>query len=132
MKIIKIMPKLILIISIILMIQMLFISEVQAGFWNNMIKSADDWIESGKNAGNSVIDKSKIKEAQNFMYNTLLVIGIVVSVIVGMILGIKYMTSAAEEQAKVKETLMVYVIGCIVTFGAFGIWKMVVELLKQV
>ena len=42
------------------------------------------------------------------------------------------MTQSVEEQAKVKETLIIYAVGCIVTFGAFGIWKMVIEIMKQV
>lgn len=48
--------------------------------------------------------------------------------IVGTILGIQFMIASAEEKAKVKETLVPYIVGCIVIFGAFTIWSIVVNL----
>ena len=38
------------------------------------------------------------------------------------------MLSEAEGQAKVKEMLIPFVIGCIVVFGGFGIWKIALSL----
>lgn len=146
MKCIKIIQKLILIIVIlqILGINVVYAQQAdyinlnpdvnikQTGFLEGIIQSADNWVEEGKNSENTTIKMSELSKMQNAMYNTLLAIGIAVSVIVGMVLGIKYMTSATEEQAKVKETLIVYVIGCIVVFGAFGIWKIAVGLFSQI
>ena len=40
------------------------------------------------------------------------------------------MISSVEEQAKIKELLVPYVAGCIVIFGAFGIWKLAVNIFK--
>ena len=67
----------------------------------------------------------------DLLYNTLFIIAIVVAVIIGMIIAIQFMTASASEKAKVKETLVPYVAGCIVIFGAFGIWKLIVELLSS-
>ncbi|MCI8655434.1 MAG: hypothetical protein HFJ48_06185 [Clostridia bacterium] len=127
--IIKILGKIIL---VILLIQALYIPKVQAtNYWENVIDGADSFVETGKQS-TTTTDKEKIQDAIDFIYNTLLLIGIAASVIIGVILGMKYMTQSSEEQAKVKETLVAYAIGCIVTFGAFGIWKVVILLLKQV
>ena len=41
------------------------------------------------------------------------------------------MCGSVEQQAKVKEMLMPYAIGCIVIFGAFGIWKLAVTIFSQ-
>ena len=38
------------------------------------------------------------------------------------------MLGSVEEQTKVKESLVPFVIGCIVVFGAFGFWKLFVEI----
>lgn len=38
------------------------------------------------------------------------------------------MMGSAEEKAEVMKTLIPFVIGCAVLFGAFGIWKFVVLL----
>ncbi len=55
----------------------------------------------------------------------------VVAVIVGLIIGIRFMTGGIEEKAKIKELLVPYVAGCIVIFGAFGIWSLVVNVLMK-
>ena len=53
----------------------------------------------------------------------------VVAVIIGLVIGIKFMVSSVEEKAKIKELLLPYVVGCGVVFGAFGIWSLVVNIL---
>ena len=42
------------------------------------------------------------------------------------------MTGSASEKAQVKETLIPYVVGCVVVFGAFGIWKLVINIFNQI
>ena len=66
------------------------------------------------------------------MYNILITIATFVAVLVGGILGVKIMISSADEKAQVKELLIPYVIGCVVVFGAFGIWKLVVTILQNI
>ena len=78
------------------------------------------------------VSNAKIKNVSNFLFNLFLGVGIVVAVIVGIILGMKYMVGSVEEKAEYKQTLIAYVIGCIVIFGAFGIWRMTVNVLKHV
>lgn len=96
----------------------------------------DDTINSAREFTNSIgrasIDKTELENTSDFVYNLLLGIGIIVAVIVGSILGIKYMVGSAEEKAEYKETLIVYLIGCIVVFGAFGIWKIVVNIFNWI
>lgn len=88
---------------------------------------ADNFVKKGVSTN---IDKSQLHSASNYIYNALLGVGIVMAVIVGMILGIKYMTAESEEKAAVKESLVAYLIACCVIFGAFTIWKVVVEILN--
>ena len=70
----------------------------------------------------------KFKEAIDTLYGILLGIATVVAVAVGAVIGIKMMTESTEGKAKVKEALAPFVIGCIVVFGAFTIWKIVIEI----
>lgn len=119
------------VVLIILVLQALCTPKVQAtDYFGNIISSGDDFVELGKNSTDNV-EKPKVQNAVDFIYNTLFIIGTAAAVIIGVILGIKYMTQSVEEQAKVKETLIIYAVGCIVTFGAFGIWKAIIEILKQ-
>lgn len=46
------------------------------------------------------------------------VIGIIISVAILVVLGIKYMMGSAEEKAEYKKTLIPYFVGAILIFGA--------------
>ena len=65
------------------------------------------------------------------LYNILLAVAIAVAVIVGTYLAVKLITSSVEGQAKIKEMFIPYIVGCIVAFGAFGIWGLVMNILNS-
>lgn len=100
------------------------------------LNSIDDLLNNSESFINKSTNKSKISEesiqsfSKNF-YSILMTIAIAISVLIGGILGIKIMISSSEEKAQYKELLVPYVIGCIVVFGAFGIWKFVVNILQN-
>ena len=101
------------------------------------VKVFSSWVDDADNffisAGNSItVDKDQLTSASDEIYNTLTSIGMIVAVIVGMILGITYMMTGAVDKAKVKESIMPYLLGCIVIFGAFGIWKLVINVMNGV
>ena len=45
-----------------------------------------------------------------------------------MIIGIQFIVGSVDEKAKIKETLVPYVIGVFIIFSAFGIWKIVMSI----
>lgn len=98
---------------------------------DEVIEGGKNFIEAGKNQ-QSKIDGTNLQTASDTLYNMLLSIGIVIAVIVGIYLGIKFMISSAEDKAKVKESLIPYIAGCVVIFGAFIIWKLVILLLNGI
>lgn len=96
---------------------------------DDVVSDADDFI----NVGNEdVLQSNSLENFSKTMYNILLAIGIAVAVIVGGIIGIKLMSAGIEEKADAKKLLVPYFVGCIVVFGAFGIWKLVVTILSSV
>ncbi len=76
-------------------------------------------------------NKKSLKSFSQTLSGILLTVGIVIAVIIGGILGIKFMTGAAEEKADVKQLLIPYIVGCIVVFGAITIWSIVVNFGQQ-
>ena len=46
------------------------------------------------------------------------VAGVVIAVIILMVLGVKYMMGSAEEKAEYKKTMIPYLVGAILIFGA--------------
>ena len=130
-KIITILIKILLVLLICQMVNMP--KSRAAGFLDDTINDANKFIEDGKDGidKDPVTDDEKLKDTSNKIYNILLALGIVASVIIGGILGIQIMWGSIEQQVKAKEMLMPYVAGCGVTFGAFGIWKLCVTIFSQ-
>lgn len=96
---------------------------------DDAISDADSFIENGDN------NKLQISSLQAFsrnIYNILLTIGIVVAVLTGAIIGIKYMLGSVEEKADIKGLLIPYIAGCVIIFGSFAIWKLIVTLLQGI
>ena len=54
-----------------------------------------------------------------------------VSVIVLLVLGIKYMIGSAEEKAEYKKTMIPYLVGAVLVFGASAIAQVVYSIAKQ-
>ena len=102
--------------------------EVQALTLDQIIGGADNFVAIG--ADNSPVDQGELREANNLLYNVLLGISMIIAVIIGMILGIKYMLATSEERADIKQTLPAYIVSCIVVFGAFTIWKVIINLIQ--
>ena len=94
---------------------------------SGVISGGDSFIDAGKD-GSAQIDKGSLQNASSSIYNILLICGMIVAVLIGAILGIKFMIGSVEEKAEIKAALVPFIIGCVVVFGAFGIWKIVVTI----
>ena len=59
-------------------------------------------------------------------------IGIIVAVIVLLIIGIKYMMGSASEKAEYKKTMIPYLVGALIIFGASAIAKAVIAMTSSI
>lgn len=119
------------VVIVMIIIQIMFIPISNAFSLDSIISGGNQFIKEGQENSDDLLSKENeqnLKDMTGQLYNILFGIGIGLSVIIGAILGIKYMTGTIEEQAKIKETLIPYIIGCIVAFGAFGIWKVIITI----
>lgn len=100
---------------------------------DNTIKNADAFVNKKGEDGNpeNNINTEDLKDFFNPLYNITLVIGIIVAVLVGAVLGVKFLTGSVEQKADTKKLLIPYLAGCVAVFGAFGIWKLVVTILAE-
>lgn len=94
---------------------------------DDIFSSGKEFLEEGEPIENK-INTTELKNTSDYIYRTLLVIAIIVAVIIAMILGIQFMAASADEKAKVKEAIIPFIVGCIVVFGAFTIWKIIVNI----
>lgn len=136
--------KIIKIIIILIFAQSILSVKSQAFTWSSIISDADKFVSEGKDSTTNIaptdeesnektyINYEKINKANARIYNALTVLGVVLAVIVGAILGIQIMWGSIEQQVKAKEKLVPYGIGCLVIFGAFGIWKIIVSIFSNI
>ena len=96
----------------------------------DMMNDGDAFISSSNNA--NIIKQDELQSTISVMYNIFLEVGVALAVIIGLLLGIKFMIGSTEEKAEIKKLLLPYVVGCLVVFGAFGIWKFVLTLMETV
>lgn len=120
--------QLISIILIIFLLQVLFLPSIsKAEDIGGVVTEGDSWLKNAK----VLVDQAKLKDANSFIFNSLLAIGIIITVFWGGFIGIKFMYASAEDKADIKQTLVPYIIGCIVIYGGFAIWKLVITVLDS-
>lgn len=105
---------------------------VRATTLSEMENQANDFINKGKNqANNSGINPGAIAGEFVGIGQILTLVGAGVLVAVTTYMGIKYLTSGPEAQAKLKVQLIGIVVSGIVIFGAYGIWSIVVDIASK-
>ena len=116
------------IILIIFLFQLiLFPKVVKAEDIGTVVSEGDSWIKDS----HIMINEDNLKKSQSFIFNALLAAGTIITVFIGGFLGIKFMLASAEDKADIKQTLIPYIIGCLVIYGAFGIWKIIITVLDS-
>lgn len=105
---------------------------------DDMIEDAESFEkEEGAEAGGSgsqtiKIPEDKLQNFSNDLFSILIIAATAVTIVVGLIIGIKYMMGSVEEKAKYKELLVPYLVGCVAVYGALGIWQIFVKILGSV
>lgn len=104
----------------ILLIAFILISTVMPVF--AATSAADPSQYTGANAK---VKTTKIDDLGQNIVKVVSTIGSVISVIVLVVLGIKYMMGSAEEKAEYKKTLLPYIIGAALVFAASTVASMI-------
>lgn len=121
----------IIIITLLLLTFFSAFSNTQAVSISNIISGAQNFENDGKQGyADNTINTQVLSDTSDLIYNTLLIVGTCVAVIIAAVLGIQFITGSVEQKVKVKESLLPFIVGCVVLFGAFGIWRLVILLLR--
>lgn len=102
-----------------------------SGDWSSVFSDAREFLNKGKGIDKE-FDENSLKINHDAIFNILVTIGIALTVIVGGILGIKFMIASAEDKAKIKEAMIPYVVGCVLIYGAFFIWKFAISIIGDI
>ncbi len=83
-------------------------------------------------AGSTSIDITEIKNKGNDIFKIVMTVGTVTSVVMLVVLGIKYMLVSIEEKAEYKKTFMAYVVGALLLFASSTIAQVIYDIFSRV
>ena len=97
---------------------------------DDVLSKGDDFLNAADDTTNT-IDEGDLQELSGFISGVLLSIAIGVTILSGVALGIKFVTQSIEDKAKIKEAMVPWVIVILVSFGAFTIWEIAVNVFQN-
>ena len=98
---------------------------------SEMLEEATGFIEAGEGEATDIMNNMDEITGEFVTIGQLLsMIGAGVMIAVTTYMGIKYVVSGPEAQAKLKQQLVGVIVSGIVIFGAYGIWKFVINIAK--
>lgn len=106
----------------------LFIALMLIFAFNTYAMAVDAEDIAGQLTGTPSGAQDSVTDIGNQIIGVITTVGVVVAVVVLLILGIKYMMGSASEKAEYKKTMIPYLVGAILIFGASAITKVVVSL----
>lgn len=74
---------------------------------------------------------TKLVKKANSIFSYIRIIGIILSVVMLVVIGIKYMLGSTEEKAKYKETLLPYIIGAFLLFTGSLIPQLIYDFMQN-
>lgn len=108
---------------------MIFVPTVQAGVIDDIFNGGEDFLDKGDA---SEIDQTPIQTLIKDLTNVAMTMGVIVAVIAGIIIAIKFMMDGATGKAELKTALTPYLIGVCILFGAFAIWQIIINIFFNV
>lgn len=121
----KVLKKLLMAVVLLYVLISAF-SNVKAITLSDMESKAQNFITAGSN--NQNIDYTNVTKEFSDLGQILTMIGAGVMVGVTTYMGIKYLTAGPEAQAKLKVQLIGVIVSGMVIFGAYYIWKIVIDI----
>ena len=87
----------------------------------NAVDTGSKFEPSGVTGEGSTMDTGSVQNLGQSIFAVVRVAGILISVIILVVLGIKYMMGSAEEKSEYKKTLLPYALGAFLIFAAANI-----------
>lgn len=121
--------KIVLLLSLITILLSSTVKAFTVREWFDQSKNA---LDTGNANKNNKMDTTELKNASSILFNVLLGVGTGIAVIVGAILGLQFMQAGIDKKVQVKESLVAYVVSCLILFGAFGVWKLITTIMSSI
>lgn len=98
---------------------------------DDIITRANGFLALGNSSDSKIIDADRLQSVSNFVSGILLAIAIAVTLISAIVMAIKFFVESVDDKAKIKESMTPWIIGILVSFGAFGIWEITINIFNK-
>lgn len=95
---------------------------------DDIIISGRDFLHLGDTKN---INENELKSLSSLVLSVLLWIAVAVTLISAVVMGINFLTQSVEDKAKIKESMTPWVIGIIISFGAYTIWQITINIFSN-
>lgn len=99
---------------------------------NSIWEQSKNWLQTGESQrNNSAINESSytgFEELAGLVWG----LGVFIILIIGTILGIRYIMSTPEQKAQLNTALIAYLVGTVIILGASAVWKLAVEIFEDI
>lgn len=93
---------------------------------DDIIGDAQGFISEGD--GSAAVNQGQLEKLSDTVSGVLLSIAVIVTFISIAVMGVQFAVQTVEDKAKVKEAMVPWIIGILISFGAFGIWKFIMNI----
>ena len=95
----------------------------------SVFSGAQSFLEDGDKSMAGSPSQDKLAQISNTVSNILLTIAVAVTFISIAVMGVSFAIQTVEDKAKIKEAMIPWMIGVLVSFGAYGIWRITISIL---
>lgn len=94
---------------------------------DDIIGNANTFLSVGNESQTPGFEEGKLKNLSDTVSGVLLAVAVAVTFISIGVMGVQFAIQTVEDKAKVKEAMVPWIIGILISFGAFGIWRFVMN-----
>lgn len=94
---------------------------------DNIIEDGKSFEDAGTSSSGTIITDDELEPVSSMISNVLLTIAIAVTLISAIVMGINFAIQSVDDKAKIKESMIPWVIGIFISFGAYGIWQVTMK-----
>ena len=122
---------LVTIITVLLILNMPIYSKAEISL-ESILDDGNSFLNTGSEGVTAGMpSESELQNISNSVSGILLTIAVIITLISAVIMGINFTIQSVEDKAKIKESMVPWIIGIFVSFGAYGIWRITMSIFYQ-
>ena len=100
---------------------------------DEIISAGDSFMSlTGEDTVSGTISESDLSGLSSTVSGVLLTIAVAITLISAVVMGINFTIQSVEDKAKIKESMIPWIIGIFISFGAYGIWQITINIFQSI